>query len=201
MTTTTLTPAAGRIVQLALQHFADRGYDAASLNEIAVSAGIKKASLYAHFASKDDLYTAVLNHALKSEQDYVSAQFAVPPNGQAPGERYIDNLQRRYSDSCALRFLLRAAFYPPATIEQSVKSGFEEYLAGIRARFQTSLESAYPVVGQNVDLLAEAYLALIDSLHVELIYGNDEGYLRRFDALRQLIKVVGVPLLTGVSRG
>ncbi|MEG1627055.1 TetR/AcrR family transcriptional regulator [Pseudomonas sp.] len=198
MTTTTLTPAAERIVQLALQHFADRGYDAASLNDIAVSAGIKKASLYAHFTSKDDLYTAVLNCALKSERDYVDAQFSAPENGQTPGEQYIDNLQHRYSESCALRFLLRAAFYPPASIEQRVKSGFEGYLAGVRERFQASLEGAYPAMGlQNVELVAEAYLALIDSLHVELIYGNDEAYVRRLDALRRLIRVVGGTLFAG----
>jgi AcrR family transcriptional regulator len=196
MTSTTLTPAAERIVQLALQHFADRGYDAASLNDIAVSAGIRKASLYAHFTGKDELYTSVLNLALKSERDYVDAQFSTEQPGQAPGERYVLNLQSRYAESGALRFLLRAAFYPPAAIEQTVKTGFEDYLDGIRGRFQVSLESRYPAIDSGrTGLLAEAYLALIDSLHVELIYGNETAYSRRLDALRQLIGIMGLPLV------
>ncbi|WP_434606757.1 TetR/AcrR family transcriptional regulator [Pseudomonas sp. D2-30] len=200
MTTRNLTPAAERIVQLALLHFADRGYDAASLNDIAGSAGIKKASLYAHFTGKDELYTAVLNLALQSERDYVEAQFSAEQAGRMPGERYVINLQLRYAESSALRFLLRAAFYPPAPIERDVKSGFEHYLVAVRERFQASLELTSPAItSQYADLLAEAYLALIDSLHVELIYGNDAAYSRRLDALRQLISLTGIPLVQGVA--
>lgn len=200
MTSTTMTPAAERIAQLALQHFADRGYDAASLNDIAVSAGIKKASLYAHFTGKDELYSSVLNLALQSEQDYVEAQYTSEKSAQAPGERYVVNLQSRYTESAALRFLLRAAFYPPASIEREVKAGFEHYLDGIRGRFQISLETRYPAMDSGrAGLLAEAYLALIDSLHVELIYGNEAAYSRRLDALRQLISIVGLPLVAGTA--
>ena len=49
-----LTPSASNICAVAVEHFADHGYDASSLNEIAVRAGMRKASLYAHFVSKDD---------------------------------------------------------------------------------------------------------------------------------------------------
>jgi len=198
MTSTTLTPAAERIVHVALLHFADRGYDAASLNDIAGSAGIKKASLYAHFSGKDELYSAVLNLALQSEQAYVSGQFSTTQANQAPGERYVDNLQGRYAESAALRFLLRAAFYPPAAIEQNVKSGFERYLADIRRHFQASLKDTYPAFEQpHVDLLAAAYLALIASLNVALIYGDEAAYARRFDALRELFGMIYLPLVRG----
>lgn len=76
MTSTILTSAAERIAQLAVEQFAEHGYDAASLNDIAVRAGIKKASLYAHFASKDALYVVALELALQAELDYVQSQFA-----------------------------------------------------------------------------------------------------------------------------
>ncbi|WP_339533018.1 TetR/AcrR family transcriptional regulator [Pseudomonas mucidolens] len=200
MTSPRLTPAAERIVQLALQHFANRGYDAASLNDIAVSAGIRKASLYAHFTGKDELYCAVLDLALKSEQDYVDGQFSAATRDRVPGERYVNHLQRRFGDSSALRFLLRAAFYPPAPIEQKVKAAFEHYLAGIAERFQAALKRACPDLGlQQSNVLAEAYLALIDSLHVELIYGNAPAYARRLNALRQLINLIDVAALAGIA--
>lgn len=202
MTSVTLTPAAERVVQFALTHFADRGYDAASLNDIAVSAGIKKPSLYAHFASKDELYMAVLGLALHNERDYVTAQFSAAANDPVPGERYVDNLQDRYGSSSALRFLFRAGFYPPPLIEPGVKSGFENYLAVIREHFQASLAVAYPDIDTpRVELLTEAYMALIDSLHVELIYGNEQAYSRRLGALRQLIKIIGLPGVPVVASG
>lgn len=200
MTSNSLTPSAERIVKLALEHFADRGYDASSLNEIALSAGIKKSSLYAHFTGKDELYISVLDFALDCEKNYVDAQFLVAKNDAIPGERYVDNIQSRFSESSALRFLLRAAFYPPVPIEQKVKRGFGNYLSGIGAQFQASLKSAHPdISSQNSDLLAEVYLALIESLLVELIYGNAESYSRRIGALRQLINILNIPLLEGVN--
>lgn len=87
MTSNTLTSAAERIAYLALDQFAEHGYDAASLNDIAVRAGIKKASLYAHFASKDALYGVVLELALQAERDYVQSQFAKTPVRSRPPAR------------------------------------------------------------------------------------------------------------------
>ena len=53
-----------RILDAAEAVFAERGFDAASLREIARRAGIQQPGLYNHFASKRDLYAAVLDRAL-----------------------------------------------------------------------------------------------------------------------------------------
>ena len=193
MTSTILTSAAERIAQLALEQFAEHGYDAASLNDIAVRAGIKKASLYAHFASKDALYVVALELALRAELDYVQSQFARNSRSiKAPGEVYINNLQRRHSANQSLRFLLRAAFYPPTPLRDVVMSGFNDYMATIRGHFQQALLKAYPDVDeQAMQVLAEAYLVMIDSLHVELTYGDAPAYARRLEALQRLSRAVG----------
>ncbi|MBK7071242.1 MAG: TetR/AcrR family transcriptional regulator [Myxococcales bacterium] len=49
------------LVAIAAQAFAERGYAAASLGEIAAAAGLRKASLYHHFPAKEALYNAVLD--------------------------------------------------------------------------------------------------------------------------------------------
>jgi TetR/AcrR family transcriptional regulator len=48
------------LLQLSLQAFAQRGYAGASMAEIARSAGLRKASLFHHFTSKEALYLEVL---------------------------------------------------------------------------------------------------------------------------------------------
>ncbi len=53
-----------RILDAAETVFAERGFDAASLREIAKRAGLQQPGLYNHFASKRDLYAAVLDRAL-----------------------------------------------------------------------------------------------------------------------------------------
>ena len=203
MTSNTLTSAAERIAYLALDQFAEHGYDAASLNDIAVRAGIKKASLYAHFASKDALYGVVLELAVQAERYYLQSQFAKNARSiKAPGEVYIDNLQRRYSAHASLRFLLRAAFYPPAPLRGVVMSGFNDYMAMIRSHFQQGLLKAYPAVDeQTAEVLAQAYLVMIDSLHVELTYGDAQAYSRRLEALQRLSRAVGYAEIIRRLRG
>ena len=55
---------AARILDAAEAVFAESGFQGASLREIARRAGIQQPGLYNHFASKRDLYAAVLDRAL-----------------------------------------------------------------------------------------------------------------------------------------
>ena len=48
------------ILDAALAVFAERGYHASSIDDIARKGGISKALIYEHFASKQDLYTELL---------------------------------------------------------------------------------------------------------------------------------------------
>ena len=52
-----------RILEAAENLFADKGFDAASMNAIAARAGISKANIYHYFPNKDALYLAVLRTA------------------------------------------------------------------------------------------------------------------------------------------
>lgn len=49
-----------RILEAASQVFADRGYDGASIEEIAEAAGITRPVIYDHFESKRDLHVSLL---------------------------------------------------------------------------------------------------------------------------------------------
>jgi len=51
------------ILEVAEQLFADRGFDAVSINDIAQQAGVSKANIFHHFKSKEGLYLAVLKMA------------------------------------------------------------------------------------------------------------------------------------------
>ena len=73
-----LSLSASNICAIAVEHFADHGYDASSLNEIAVRAGMRKASLYAHFVSKDALFLTVFGIALDHEHRYICLLYTSP---------------------------------------------------------------------------------------------------------------------------
>lgn len=177
----TLSPSAEKICVIAVEQFAASGYDAASLNDIAVAAGLRKPSLYAHFSSKDDLFEAVFERAVAAERLYVEQCFAQAPAG-VPGACYSHSLGERYQGSAHLRFLLRSAFFPPAPLRPMISAGFEGYLARLGALFNQALDGR-SIDNARRDLYVDAYLGIVDSLSVELIYAGNEAYTRRLQAL------------------
>ena len=54
------------IVDAAKDLFVSQGYGAVSMDAIARAAGVSKATLYAHFASKDRLFASIINEACQS---------------------------------------------------------------------------------------------------------------------------------------
>lgn len=72
---------AERILDAAEARFSEAGYEATSLRAIARKAGIREPSLYNHFDSKQQLYTAVLDRALSPMMDAMTERVgkAMPP--------------------------------------------------------------------------------------------------------------------------
>jgi AcrR family transcriptional regulator len=198
-----LTPSASNICAVAVEHFADHGYDASSLNEIAVRAGMRKASLYAHFVSKDELFQTVFEIALEHEHQYIATCFKEETeHTDIPGQLHLERLIGRYDVSAHLRFLLRTAYFPPADIRAVITSGFEGYLARIRQCFQSAAHAKYQSAGgrpEQLEVFCDAYLGIVDSLHVELIYATPQGYVKRLAALSRVFRD-SLSMLEGASR-
>jgi len=69
----------GEIVEAALAVFAERGFAAARLDEIAARAGVSKGALYLYFATKEDLFRAVVEQAFAPNMQAVRAMIAAHP--------------------------------------------------------------------------------------------------------------------------
>src|SRR5688572_16884785 len=83
------------IVAAAERHFAERGFEAARLEDIAADVGIRRAAIFYHFGDKDELYAAVLDAV------FDGMRAAMPTSGSA-AERleasllgWIDYVARR----------------------------------------------------------------------------------------------------------
>ena len=66
-----------QIVAAAERHFAERGFEAARLEDIAADVGIRRAAIFYHFGDKDELYAAVLDAV------FAGGMAAMPTRGSA----------------------------------------------------------------------------------------------------------------------
>ena len=62
-----------RIVEVAMQHFAENGYHAARVGDMAAVLGIAKGSIFQHFGSKDGLFFEVYKRAVRCFPKYLDA--------------------------------------------------------------------------------------------------------------------------------
>lgn len=73
-----------RILDAALTIFSGKGFVGASMDDIAAEAGISKPTLYQYFASKDELFTAMMSQ----ERDHMLESFAYPSASGMVAELY-----------------------------------------------------------------------------------------------------------------
>src|SRR5690349_24667891 len=75
------------ILDAALEVFSRRGYNGASIDEIATAAGISKALIYEHFPSKKDLHVSLLERHTQE----IFIRLAQTADTQEPGEVRLRN--------------------------------------------------------------------------------------------------------------
>mgnify|MGYP001549501394 CR=1 FL=1 len=80
------------ILAEATRQFAARGFDGASLNDIAEAVGVRKASLLYHFPSKDELRKAVLNGLLSCWRERVPRLLMAATSGKGQFDALIREL-------------------------------------------------------------------------------------------------------------
>lgn len=79
-----------RILQEATRLFAERGWAATTLREVAAAAGCTKPALYYHFGNKEQLFLAAIRH----ETELLSAIFEeIERPGRPVRERLVDGLR------------------------------------------------------------------------------------------------------------
>lgn len=70
-----------RVVEVAMQYFAEFGYEGARIEDMASELGISKASIFQHFESKRKLFMAAYKRALHSMYAYLDAPSGTKEKG------------------------------------------------------------------------------------------------------------------------
>lgn len=156
-----------QILDAALAVFAERGYAAARMDDIALRSGLSKGGLYAHFASKDEVLEALLSRVL------VAPALGEPPAAAEGAGALVDWLLDEL-DACfgrpelrtVLRLLLAEAERVPAMVARWRAAVIEPFLAAV-AELLARHQGAPRPADADAPLLARApWLALSPAVHV-----------------------------------
>jgi TetR/AcrR family transcriptional regulator len=81
-----------RVIDAALDEFAEKDYEAASLNNIIARAGISKGSMYHYFANKEDLYDYLIEKIMATKETFLKnalVELSKPPSEMS----FFENLE------------------------------------------------------------------------------------------------------------
>jgi AcrR family transcriptional regulator len=122
------------ILESALEVIAQRGYHASSIDDIAREAGVSKALIYEHFASKQDLYAVLLEQ--QAGQLFSDLAEAISEAGRSASARLAVGFEAFYGfveeHRVAWRMLFREATDPEAVaMLDRITAEVTNFVAGV----------------------------------------------------------------------
>ena len=155
------------ILQIAMDTFAARGYNNASLQEIADRAGVTQAGVLHYFRSKPQLLTSVL--ALRDETD-IEQLGPERPHGLAFLRHLVDTVRRNTEREGIVR-LYAVLSAESVTEGHPAQDYFRDRYAGLRALVTEALAEASELgetrPGLNLEEAATAIIAVMDGLQIQ----------------------------------
>ena len=162
-----------RLLDAALEVFAERGFAGASLDQVAEAAGLTKGAIYSNFASKDDLFFAMMQDQVLTRVEAVRAVLAASSPG-ADGQQALHDIGRLLTEAFTEQREWRLVFldfWQRAVRDDDVRAQFVAHRRALRAAIADCVEQILgrpPVLGRlTVDDVVTVVLALSNGLAIE----------------------------------
>ncbi len=168
------------ILDHALALFMEKGYEGASMSDIAQATGIKKASLYAHYSGKEEIFSAVFSGVVEEYIETIAllTQKRTDESALTRLERMFRAFLRYCHNNARMYFWDRYFYFPPAFIQermnQETKRTQGEFVEAIQQAIAEGIKRG-EIRSQPVESAALAYYYLMIGLSMSVkLYERDE---------------------------
>lgn len=165
-----------KIIQAAIESFAQTGFDRTKMEDIAKRLGLSKGTIYLYFNSKEDLFLAICEHYLKVMRDQQhSAIFPKKEDLVLDSEHFYENFRRleQGKDKVMLEMVVESSR------NSRLKKGMYEHRLkvydAVVEHLNRQIEKGFIKKGIDVNGLASAFVALYDGLTVSQMLGISEA--------------------------
>jgi AcrR family transcriptional regulator len=157
-----------RLLYAALAVFSERGYDRASLEQVAAVAGFSKGAVYSNFASKDELFLALMDQQVQTRITYARDALQQPHDKGLTGRVVGDRLTAALTEDREWQ-LLFLDYVQRAVRDPGVREQFTRHRRHLRQLIADAIRefAGTPHAGLDADALAVTVLALSNGLAIE----------------------------------
>ena len=160
-----------KIFETSMKLFAEKGYDATSIEEITATVGVAKGTLYYHFASKEEIFNFLIEEGIKLLQNSVYIKTAKHSN-------YIDKIKAivliqikivaKYENIITI---ILSQFWGTEQRNKKCQNLVYEYIGQIEKIVQEGIEKGEIKEGDTRAIASEIYGLICSTL----VYKKREG--------------------------
>jgi len=161
-----------RVLAAAATVFAEHGFAAASIDDVATAAGFTKGAVYSNFASKDELFLALMDAQVLARVELVQRVLVDASGSEQAVVEIGDKLARASTDQPDWQ-LLFLEFWQRAIREPAVREQFVTHRRALRNSITQAIQQALPAgpprsrwAAEDLTVLA---LALSNGLAIETL--------------------------------
>ena len=157
-----------KIFETSMKLFAEKGYDATSIEEITATVGVAKGTLYYHFSSKEEIFNFLVEEGIKLLQNSICIKTSKYKN-------YIDKVKaivlieikivQKYEN---LITILLSQFYGKETRNQKCQMHIYEYIEQIEEIVKEGINKGEIKQGDPKAIASEIYGLICSTLVYKL---------------------------------
>ena len=176
-----------KIFETSMKLFAEKGYDATSIEEITATVGVAKGTLYYHFTSKEEIFNFLIEEGMKLLQNSIDIKTAKLSN-------YIDKIKAivliqikivvKYEN---LITILLSQFWGNEPRNQKCKKHIYNYIDKIEQIVKQGIECGQIKKGNSEAIASEIYGLICSSLINKLRNNGQIDVMKLYKELENTI--------------
>ncbi len=181
-----------RLLDAAVESFADKGFTGTTTRDIAARAGMSPAAVYVHHASKEDLLYEVSLAGHKASLENIERSFDSSDDAIERIHRMVYDFTKWHADNSRVGRIVQYEFHALTPEHRQVIAGLRR---GIEERMRTALEIGIADTKVQVDDIPGTALALL-SLGIDVVRWFEPGGSRHAEDLAELYANLAVRMVT-----
>ena len=175
-----------QIIEVAMTLFATKGFTGTTTRAIARAADVSEAIIFRHFATKEDLYNAIITYTVEKRSEQWDQDTTLPPD-----PRNIEHLLRDFAqtfvnrnrkDSTFIRLMMYSALEDHKFREKFFAIYSNPYMLSIRQAIQTGVDQGQFCAVDPAESLRSFFYALLQYCISRFVARNETDTPERDDA-------------------
>lgn len=179
-----------RIIHSAIESFAKNGFDRTRMEDIAISSGLAKGTLYLYFKSKEDLFFALCEHNLEQLRNQLSKIFNKKENIMSDAERFYDEYRKVSLGGDTIWFEMIALSTRNPKLKKILAENHSKVYQALKEFLKTQIEKGFFRQDIDIDAIAAGLIALYNGLATNKLLlqtSNSENQKVWIETIRAMI--------------